>query len=198
LSGEKFTEVVFDGNPHAFTASTTPATTVSVTYNGSTTPPIDVGTYLVLATVQDDNYEGSEWAQLQILAKSVTSWAEESGLTGAAAAPTADPDGDGLNNATEFAFGTSPSGAGSSEIYEMLPAEEGTMAVGFLRRVSGAEASYQARAFTDLSAGFSSGTLLTPVRSADQSGVPPGYERVEVQAPTTGDRGFIQVQAEVP
>ena len=108
------------------------------------------------------------------------------------------PDGDGLNNATEFAFGTSPSGAGNSDICEMLPAEEGKMAVGFLRRVSGAEASYQARAFTDLSAGFSSGTLLTPVRSADQTGVPPGYERVEVQAPTTGDRGFIQVQAEVP
>ena len=72
------------------------------------------------------------------------------------------------------------------------------MAVGFLRRVSGAEATYQARVFTDLSSGFSGGTVLTPVRSADQSGVPPGYERVEVQAPTTGERGFIQIKATVP
>lgn len=192
------TSVVFDGNPHLLTASTSPATTVTVTYNGSTTPPTEVGLYAVVATVSDDNYEGTAFSSLEITAKSVTTWAEESGLTGAAAAPTADPDGDGLNNATEFAFGTSPSGAGSSEICEMVPAEEGKMAVGFLRRASGAEASYQARAFTDLSAGFSSGTLLTPVRSADQTGVPPGYERVEVQAPTTGERGFIQVQAEVP
>lgn len=192
------TLVVFDGSAHALTASTSPATLVSVTYNGSATAPTQVGVYTVVATVLDANYEGTATATLEIQAKSVTSWAEESGLTGAAAAPTADPDGDGLNNATEFAFGTSPSGAGNSEIYEMLPAEEGKMAVGFLRRVSGAEATYQARVFTDLSSGFSGGTLLTPVRSADQTGVPPGYERVEVQVPTTGERGFIQVQAEVP
>jgi hypothetical protein len=76
--------------------------------------------------------------------------------------------------------------------------EEGTMAVGFLRRVSGAEASYQARVFTDLSTGFSGGTDLTPIRIVDQTGVPSGYERVKVQAPITGERGFIQIKANVP
>jgi hypothetical protein len=192
------TSVVFDGNPHTLTASTIPATTVSVTYSGSTTAPTLVGSYAVVATVLDDNYEGTAASSLEIQAKSIESWAAESGLTGADAAPTADPDGDGLDNRTEFAFGTSPSGVGSSEICKVLPAGEGTLAVGFLRRVSGAEASYQARVFTDLSTGFSGGTNLTPVRSADQTGVPPGYERVEVQAPTTGTRGFIQVQATVP
>ena len=199
LSGAKFTEVLFDGNPHEFTASTTPVTTVSVTYNGSTTPPTQVGTYLVLATVLNDNYEGSEWAQLQILAKSVTSWAEEFGLSGADAAPSADPDGDGLNNATEFAFGTDPAGNGSNKTCEILPSSEtGTIAVGFLRRISGAEASYQARVFTDLSTGFSGGTDLTPTRVVDQTGVPSGYERVKVQAPINGERGFIQIKANVP
>jgi hypothetical protein len=198
LSGGRFNEVVFDGNSHAFTASTTPATTVSVTYNGSTTTPTQVGIYLVLATVLDDNYEGSEWASLKILAKSVTSWAEEFGLTGADVTPTADPDGDGLNNATEFAFGTSPSAASSGACTILPELEKGTLSVAFLRRISSAEASYQARVFTNLETGFSSGTDLTPVRSADQTGVPPGYERVEVQASQTGDRGFIQIQANVP
>jgi hypothetical protein len=192
------TSVVFDGNPHTLTASTTPVTSVSVTYDGSTTPPTQVGIYAVVATVLDDNYEGTASSSLIIQAKSVTSWAEESGLTGAAAAPTADPDGDGLNNATEFAFGTDPAGNGSSKTCEMLPVNSGTLGVTFLRRISSAEATYQARVLTDLSAGFSSGTLLTPVPSADQTGVPSGYERVEVQAPINGERGFIQIKANVP
>ncbi|NBT90648.1 MAG: hypothetical protein EBT50_07450, partial [Verrucomicrobia bacterium] len=90
------TSIVFDGNPHALTAATSPATTVSVTYNGSTTPPTQVGTYAVVATVLDDNYEGTASSSLEIQAKSVESWAAEFGLSGADAAPTADPDGDGL------------------------------------------------------------------------------------------------------
>ena len=36
-------------------------------------------------------------------------WASSSGLSGRNALPDADPDGDGINNLTEFAFGTSPS-----------------------------------------------------------------------------------------
>ncbi|NBS07292.1 MAG: hypothetical protein EBS69_07835, partial [Verrucomicrobia bacterium] len=186
------TSIVFDGNPHALTASTSPATTVSVTYDGSTMPPTQVGIYVVEATVLDDNYEGTASSSLVIQAKSVESWAAEFGLSGVDAAPTADPDGDGLDNRTEFAFGTSPS-AGSSEVCAILPEREaGTLTVGFLRRTSSAEASYQARVFTNLATGFSSGT------AADQTGVPSGYERVEVQAPKTGDRGFIQIQANVP
>ena len=196
LSGA--TSVVFDGNSHALTGSTTPVTSVSVTYDGSAMPPTQVGIYTVVATVLDDNYEGSAFSSLQIQAKSVTSWAEEFGLSWADAAPSADPDGDGLNNATEFAFGTNPTIGGGGKTCEMLPVDSGTLGVTFLRRISSAEATYQARVFTDLSAGFSSGTLLTPLRSADQTGVPSGYERVEVQAPTTGERGFIQIKATVP
>ncbi len=50
----------FTGTPRVVTATTTPSgLTVVVTYDGSTTAPVDPGTYTVVATVVDNNYTGS-------------------------------------------------------------------------------------------------------------------------------------------
>lgn len=50
----------YNGNPQHATATTTPAgLDVTFTYNGSSTPPTDIGTYNVNATVDDKNYKGS-------------------------------------------------------------------------------------------------------------------------------------------
>ena len=52
--------VAFDGQPHSVTASTNPSgLPVSLTYNGSATPPTQPGVYAVVATIQDPNYQGS-------------------------------------------------------------------------------------------------------------------------------------------
>lgn len=57
----------YDGTPKAVTAATDPAgLTVSITYNGSTTPPTAVGSYIVVATVNDSTYAGSATAVLTI------------------------------------------------------------------------------------------------------------------------------------
>ncbi len=52
-------EHVHDGTPKAASVSTTPpGLPVVVTYDGSTTPPSDTGSYAVVATVDDPAYQG--------------------------------------------------------------------------------------------------------------------------------------------
>src|SRR5262249_51561030 len=50
---------IYDGAPRAVTANSNPSgLTVNVTYDGSVTPPTNTGSYSVVATVSDINYEG--------------------------------------------------------------------------------------------------------------------------------------------
>jgi MBG domain/CARDB len=64
LSNLNFT---YDGSPHAATATTTPANrAVEIRYNGSLTPPTNAGSYSVVATITDPNYQGSATATLTI------------------------------------------------------------------------------------------------------------------------------------
>ncbi|MCB1206819.1 MAG: hypothetical protein KDN18_21365, partial [Verrucomicrobiae bacterium] len=50
----------YDGGPRTATVTTVPeGLGVEVTYNGSTTPPVNAGTYSVVATVQNASYTGS-------------------------------------------------------------------------------------------------------------------------------------------
>lgn len=70
-----------DGSPKIPTVTTTPAgLAVSLTYNGSATPPILAGSYAVIATVTDPNHQGSATGTLLIRqpalpATGLTGWA---------------------------------------------------------------------------------------------------------------------------
>ncbi len=65
LSGD--TSITYDGSGHALVATTTPSgLATSITYNGSTTPPTNSGSYYVVATVTDPNYSGIAKATLRI------------------------------------------------------------------------------------------------------------------------------------
>ncbi len=58
---------VYDGSPKAATIATDPGgLTIDVTYNGNPTAPTNAGTYTVVATVNDTNYQGSATATLTI------------------------------------------------------------------------------------------------------------------------------------
>jgi hypothetical protein len=57
----------YDRTPKAATAVTTPAgVPVNITYNGSATPPVNAGTYIVVATSSDPDYSGSVSSTLVI------------------------------------------------------------------------------------------------------------------------------------
>ena len=58
-----------DGSPKSVVVTTTPAgLPFTVTYAGSTTPPSAVGSYAVIATITDANYNGSASGTLNIVA----------------------------------------------------------------------------------------------------------------------------------
>lgn len=57
----------YDGTPKAVTITTIPENLiVDVTYNGSSAIPANVGTYNVVAVINDSNYKGTQTASLQI------------------------------------------------------------------------------------------------------------------------------------
>ncbi len=57
----------YDGSPRVVSATTVPAgLTVDITYDGSTTAPVDAGSYSVAATVNDPNYSGSNSGTLVV------------------------------------------------------------------------------------------------------------------------------------
>lgn len=57
----------YDGTPRVVSCTTTPASlAVSVSYNGSASPPLNAGTYAVVANITDSNYQGAANAELEV------------------------------------------------------------------------------------------------------------------------------------
>ena len=107
----------YDASAKSATATTVPAgLSVGFTYNGSATAPTSAGTYAVVGTISDPNYQGSASGSLVISAPlpSFASWAANLEVSNGLAAgtlgnaPDADYDHDGRSNLIEYAFGTSP------------------------------------------------------------------------------------------
>lgn len=62
----------YTGSPQVVTATTTPVTAYAVTYDGDSTPPTNVGSYTVVASVTDTCCEGSVTGTLTITPASTT------------------------------------------------------------------------------------------------------------------------------
>ena len=109
----------YDGTPQSATATTTPAgLPVSFTYNGSSSAPVETGSYTVVASIASSDYAGSTIGTFVIIEDMLAyqNWrianfgsSENSGN----AADGADPDGDGFTNIEEYSAGTNPLSATS-------------------------------------------------------------------------------------
>jgi hypothetical protein len=106
------------------------------------------------------------------------------------AAGTADPDGDGLNNAGEFAFGTSPVDGSSRAVTQ--ESVVGGIKIKWLQR---SEFTYTVKSTDNLGSAFSGTVSSSPV-SPQPSGLG-DYQQYEATL-TGGDRGFLKVEAVVP
>ncbi len=139
----------------------------------------------------------------------VAYWNTPSGtFSGATALYSADPDGDGLNNITEFAFGGNPLSPTGS-LFEQAYAA-GKLTVTFLARVvsstvwtngsaTGHGLDYQIDSTIDLMSGFDAADdLLNIVPAADQTGIQPAdhpYVRWQFEVPISGPRKFHRLRA---
>jgi len=111
-------------------------------------------------------------------------------LTGEDASGTADPDGDGMNNSAEFAFGTSPVDGSSRAVTQT--SVTGGIKITWLQRTG---VTYTVKSTDNLGSAFSGTVSSSPV-SPQPSGLG-DYQQYEATL-TGGDKGFIKVEAIVP
>ena len=169
----------------AETPPTYPVTVVGVLGQSDNTVPRDSGYQIQPRTQGDLNSVPTDTPQEQYL----VSYGLVKGTPEAAG--TADPDGDGLNNAGEFAFGTSPVDGSSRAVTKT--SVTGGIKITYLQR-SGV--TYTVKLATDLATGFT-GTVTPSITSPQPTGLPLGYEQYEATL-STGTKGFLMVEAVVP
>jgi autotransporter-associated beta strand protein len=116
-------------------------------------------------------------------------------LTGTNALRGADPDGDGFNNGTEFAFDGNPT-IGSPAF--LTATKVGTNAIFnyVARKNPPGGVSYQVQSTTNLAVGLWASNAVTVSNSANTNGIniPADYERKEFTVPAAG-KEFYRVQA---
>ena len=132
---------IYDGSPKSASATTAPeGLSVTLTYDGSLLNPTAVGSYAVVATIDELNYTGSASGTLVIAAESISSWrvahfsAEE--ITAGLAADSADADGDGFTNLAEYTLGTDPHSF-SPPLLALVRGTGNTLTLNFLARRAG-------------------------------------------------------------
>lgn len=165
-------------------------------FNGSTTAPA-----FYFITKQGGLHDHGTILRMDldpvIPPSSFETWlAQYPSLTGASATLGADPDQDGLNNRTEFAFGTDPtSGAGGAG--HDASCHDGQLEIRWTARTDGTVAYAVTTSDTlgSQQAPWTSVSATPETMPVPDVVLPGGYERRRVMLPITGPRAFFRVEA---
>lgn len=108
-----------------------------------------------------------------------------------AGAPTADPDNDGFNNQSEYAFGTDPTQGNAALLSTSVSG--GNMIVTWLQRTDAAPGAYKVKTTPSLDTPFTvDATLTAAITDGAATPTPPaGYVRKQVSVATSSGRNFL-------
>jgi hypothetical protein len=130
----------YDGSAKAISASTLPAgKSITISYNNSPTAPTNAGSYPVLASISDPNYQGSASGTLVIARASATVTLENLSQTYDGSAKSAGATTTPAGKAVSFSYdgsGTAPTNAGSYAVIanisdaNFLGSAQGTLTIG--------------------------------------------------------------------
>jgi hypothetical protein len=107
----------YNGTAKSATATTTPpGLTVTFTYNGSASAPTNVGSYHVVGTISNANYQGSGNGTLSISAapSPLADFRAANGLAANGSQDLLIPAGDGVTNLEKYAFNMIGNGTGQA------------------------------------------------------------------------------------
>ena len=137
------------------TATTKPGgLTVSVTYNGNATVPTAPGSYSVVATVSDTNYQGTASGTLIIqpnfAAYQGQYFSSDQLADPTVSGPSANPAHDGMANLLKYAFGLDPTLVDSAAGLPVAGQSAGTLTLSYIRRHDIADLAYTVEVSSDL------------------------------------------------
>jgi len=159
---------------------------VILTYNTLDSNPNDPGSYSVLATVDDNNYQGSVSGTLTIRSRFQDLFSD--------APANSDTDGDGVPALLEYALGGSAGVNDQSKLPEVT-STNGSLTLTAVVRTNDPTLIIEPIRTTNLALGGWSTNQTSQTPSTNKNGVPTGFERKIFSTPMTNDpRAFLRLQ----
>ncbi|MCX6934911.1 MAG: MBG domain-containing protein, partial [Verrucomicrobia bacterium] len=181
-----------EGFVTAVTATTAPLGMGTViTYNGSASVPSLPNTYSVLASLSDENYQGSNSGTLTIVAAGPSFVSSFPGVTA-----TSDSDHDGVSALLEYTLGGSTN-SNDIGLLPVLTSSGSILRLTAVVRTNDPTLIIGAEAVTNLTGTWSSVNIST--NTSNQTGVSAGFQRREYDFDAgTNSRAFLRLRVTQP